>query len=67
MRASGITRGYMPAPGVMTGGYGPGRSPANLLARYPASTPRSGGRFSMMASMLKKPVTVDSSKSVISF
>ena len=32
-----------------------------------SSNRRSGGRFSIMASMLKKPVTVDSSKSVISF
>lgn len=33
----------------------------------PSSILRSGGRFSMMASMAKNPVTVDNSKSVISF
>lgn len=33
----------------------------------PSSILRSGGRFSMIASMAKNPVTVDNSKSVISF
>lgn len=39
--------------------FGGGRQPSSIL--------RSGGRFSMMASMAKNPVTVDNSKSVISF